>query len=192
MGLVSSFRDNNESLVLGINGDWGSGKSTLINFIVSEIEKLSSENNSEIITLRFNPWMFSGQKEIQNIFLKELFHKLENNKAKFKDASQKIANFLDYLNWLKYVHPGAGEMLKDGKDFLEGINKKKDLSELKKKIDQILIDSKVKLYITIDDIDRLSPSEITDIFQLVKLNGNFANTIFILAYDQKIVTSALN
>ncbi len=40
-------------------------------------------------------------------------------------------------------------------------------------------------------IDRLIPEEITDIFQLVKLNGNFANTIFLLAYDKEVVTGAL-
>lgn len=190
-GLVNSFQDNNESLVLGINGNWGSGKSTLINFIISEIERQTELNNSEIITLRFNPWMFSGQKELQNIFLKEMFLRLESNKAKFKDASQKIADFMGHLRWLKYFHQGTGEAVEDVKTFLEGFNKQKDLTQLKKEIDDLLIQSKVKLYITIDDIDRLTPSEITDIFQLVKLNGNFANTIFILAYDQKVVISAL-
>lgn len=191
-GLVKSFQENNESIVLGINGNWGSGKSTLINFIINEVERISSENGCEIITLRFNPWMFSGQKELQNIFLKEMFLKLESNKEKLKGASQKIADFLSHLNWLKYVHSGAGDAVKDVQEFLEGINKEKDLAQLKKELDEILIKSKVKLYITIDDIDRLTPSEITDIFQLVKLNGNFANTIFILAYDQKVVTSALD
>jgi len=191
-GLVNSFRDNNESIVLGINGTWGSGKSTLINFIINEVERLTKENDEEIITVKFNPWMFSGQKELQNIFLKELFVKLESNKEKLKDASKKIADFLEHLNWLKYIHSGTGEVISDAKKLLEGFNKEKNLSDLKKDIDELLIRSKVKLYITIDDIDRLTPSEITDIFQLVKLNGNFANTIFILAYDQDVVTTALN
>ncbi|MRX66959.1 KAP family P-loop domain-containing protein [Flavobacterium resistens] len=190
-GLVKSFKDNNESIVLGINGNWGSGKSTLINFIISEIERLSDENSSKIIVLRFNPWMFSGQKELQSIFLKELILKLENNKEKLKGISTKIADFLVHLNWLKYVHSGAGEIVADAKTFLEGLGKEKDVSKLKEDIDQILIKADVKLYITIDDIDRLTPSEITDIFQLVKLNGNFANTVFILAYDQGIVADAL-
>ncbi|MFT3794891.1 P-loop NTPase fold protein [Flavobacterium sp.] len=190
-GLVNSFSDNNESIVIGINGNWGSGKSTIINFIINEVERISVENGNEIIVIRFNPWMFTGQKELQNIFLKEMLLKLESNKEKFKGISQKIADFLSHLNWLKYIHQGAGEAVADAKEFLDGISKSKDVEQLKKDIDQILINSKVKLYITIDDIDRLTPSEITDIFQLVKLNGNFANTIFLLAYDQGVVLSAL-
>lgn len=189
-GLVKSFRNSNESIVLGVNGPWGSGKSTLLNFIINEVTKLSKKEN--IIILNFNPWMFSGQKELQNIFLKELYLKFNSNKEKLKVASEKLANFLGHLNWLKYINSGAGEAVKDAKSFLEGLSKEKDLSQLKNEVDQLLIESGVKLYITIDDIDRLTPSEITDIFQLVKLNGNFANTIFLLAYDREVVTGALN
>lgn len=190
-GLVKSFKDNNESIVLGINGTWGSGKSTLLNFIINEVEDISSSINQEIIVLRFNPWMFSGQKELQSVFLRELILKLKNNSEKLKIASKKIAEFLEYLNWVNYVHSGAGEALKSLKNIFKKAGKEKELSELKREIDNILIESKVKLYITIDDIDRLTPSEITDIFQLIKLNGNFANTIFILAYDQNVVQTAL-
>ncbi|NQZ77568.1 MAG: hypothetical protein HRT61_15920 [Ekhidna sp.] len=190
-GLVNSFADNNESIVLGVNGHWGSGKSTLINFITEEVTRLSSEIEKDIIVLNFNPWMFSGQKELQNIFLKELYLKFESQKGKLQKASKKLADFLGHLNWLKYVHSGTGEAVKDAKSFLDGLTKEKDLGQLKKDVDELLIDSKVKLYITIDDIDRLTPSEITDIFQLVKLNGNFANTIFLLAYDREVVTGAL-
>lgn len=191
LGLVSSFANNNESIVLGINGSWGSGKSTLINYIVKEIEKNSKERKSDYIILNFNPWMFSGQKELQNIFLKELYLKFESQKDKLVKGSQKLAEFLNHLNWLKYVHSGAGELAKDAQTFLKGLSKEKDLSQLKKRVDDVLIKSKVKLYITIDDIDRLTPTEITEIFQLVKLNGSFANTVFLLAYDREVVLSAL-
>ncbi|AZA60088.1 KAP family P-loop NTPase fold protein [Chryseobacterium indoltheticum] len=190
-GLVNSFKDNNESIVIGLSGNWGSGKSTLVNFIIADIEKISKEQKQDIIVLRFNPWMFTGQKELQNIFLKELLTKFKTNHAKLKNVSEKVSDLLGYLTWLKYVHNGAGEAVKEVKEFLDGVNKDKDITELKQEIDKLLIASKVKLYITIDDIDRLTPSEITDIFQLVKLNGNFANTIFLLAYDQRVVTQAL-
>ena len=88
-GLVKSFKDNNESIVLGINGTWGSGKSTLLNFIINEVEELSSVNEQKIIVLKFNPWMFSGQKELQTVFLRELIFKLKNNSEKLKNASKK-------------------------------------------------------------------------------------------------------
>ena len=120
-GLVNSFADKNESIVLGVNGHWGSGKSTLINFITEEVTRLSSEIEKDIIVLNFNPWMFSGQKELQNIFLKELYLKFESQKGKLQKASKKLADFLGHLNWLKYVHSGTGEAVKDAKSFLDGL-----------------------------------------------------------------------
>jgi len=191
-GLVNSFGANHESIVIGINGSWGSGKSTLINFIMQEVSELSDAKQKKIIILNFNPWMFSGQSELQNIFLKELLYKFNENQTKLKSASRKLADFLSHMTWLKYVHQGTGEIVKDAQKLLEGISKEKGLQELKSELDQILIESDVKLYITIDDIDRLTPREISDILQLVKLNGNFANTIFILAFDREVVTGALS
>src|SRR5690606_26093230 len=136
-GLVNSFKENNESIVLGINGDWDSGKSTLLNFIINEVEQLSSDINQEIIVLRFNPWMFPGQKELQTVFLRELILKLKNNSEKLKNASKKIAEFLEYLNWVNYVHSGAGEALKSLKNIFKKAGKEKELSELKKVVTSV-------------------------------------------------------
>ncbi|CAL2081672.1 P-loop NTPase fold protein [Tenacibaculum sp. 190524A05c] len=190
-GLVYSFKDSTESTVLGINGTWGIGKSTLLNFIIDNIEKLSGEENQEIVVLRFNPWMFSGQKELQMYFLKELILKLNGKSEKLKAVSEKVAKFLDRLSWVKYLHSGVQEGMNAVSKLLKDGFQEKNLIELKKDIDDILIEKNIKLYITIDDIDRLTPREITDIFQLVKLNGNFSNTIFILSYDLEVVESAL-
>ena len=190
-GLVNTFNNNSESIVIGINGSWGCGKSTLINFIISEVEKISRAGSQKNLVLRFNPWMFSGQKELQAIFFKELFVLLQKNKEEFKEAAEKVAEFLSHLQFIKYFHSGIGEAVQDYKSLLEGLTKEKDLNKLKEEIDNLLIELKIKLYITIDDIDRLTPKEIVDIFQLVKLNGNFANTIFLLAYDREIVSDAL-
>lgn len=191
-GLVKSFKNTNDSIVVGINGDWGSGKSTLINFLMEEIKRLSELEEEKIITLQFNPWMFSGQRELQNVFFKELFLKLEGNKEKLKGASEKVSELLGYFNWLKYLHSGAGEVISDTQEFLDNFKGDKDILDKKKDLDDLLIKSGVRIYITIDDIDRLTPNEITEILQLVKLNANFANTTFILAYDLGIVSNALN
>jgi KAP family P-loop domain len=190
-GLLKSFANNSDSVVIGINGEWGSGKSSLINLIVAQIEAKSQNDVSEALVLRFNPWMFSGQTELQGIFFAELLLLLQGKTEKLKNVSEGLSDFLDHFNWIKYFHQGAAEAIKDSQDFLSKINKKQSLVDLKKKIDGLLISNGVKLYIAIDDIDRLTPVEITNIFQLVKLNGNFSNTIFILAYDREVVASAL-
>ena len=46
--------------------------------------------------------------------------------------------------------------------------------------------------IAIDDLDRLSDTQIAAVFQLVSAVANFKNTVFILSFDYKVVASALD
>lgn len=69
----------------------------------------------------------------------------------------------------------------------------KDLSPqgLKKEIISHLKNRKNKLLIIIDDIDRLSQKEISEIFKLIRVNADFPNTIYLLAFDNKIIEENL-
>lgn len=68
---------------------------------------------------------------------------------------------------------------------------KKSISKLKKEIKNHLSEREKKLVIVIDDIDRLNQSEIRQMFRLVRVNGDFPNTIYLLAFDRKIIEANL-
>nr|NJM04347.1 P-loop domain-containing protein [Desulfobacula sp.] len=63
--------------------------------------------------------------------------------------------------------------------------------KLRKKLKKELIDRQKKLVIVIDDIDRLNKSEIRQIFRLIRVNADFPNTIYLLAFDRKIIEKNL-
>ncbi len=56
-----------DSLVISINGDWGSGKTTLKNFVTESLKA-----NGDPIIVEFNPWMWSGQDKLLEGFFGEL------------------------------------------------------------------------------------------------------------------------
>lgn len=66
-----------------------------------------------------------------------------------------------------------------------------DLQESKNQIIKKLKDEKIKIIVSIDDIDRLSEEEIVAVFQLVKSLADFPNTIYVLAFDYDVVVRAL-
>lgn len=68
---------------------------------------------------------------------------------------------------------------------------KKTINELKNEIQKILIERNKKLIIFIDDIDRLTPKEIKEIFKLIRVNADFPNTIYLLAYDNEIIEKSI-
>jgi len=56
----------------------------------------------------------------------------------------------------------------------------KTLNDLKKDLNDLLQKRKKKLIIVVDDIDRLNHKEIKQMLQLVKINADFPNTIYLL------------
>src|SRR5664279_1020076 len=79
--------DASEGLVIGVLGPWGSGKTSFVNMVRSD---LASDG---YLILDFNPWMFSGANQLVEAFFIELSAQL-----KLKDgALQEIGeNFEEY------------------------------------------------------------------------------------------------
>lgn len=67
-----------------------------------------------------------------------------------------------------------------------------DVQRQKSKIIERLEDSKLRIVISIDDIDRLSEEEIIAVFQVVKALADFPKTIYLLAFDYDVVINALS
>ena len=61
----------------------------------------------------------------------------------------------------------------------------------KKELHKELLTRNKRLLIVIDDIDRLSEEEVTQVFKLIRVNADFPNTIYLLAFDRKIVSKHL-
>jgi hypothetical protein len=192
-------RNDKNCIAFGINGAWGEGKTTVLNFISEDLKK----DYPNIIVIKFNPWRFSEESKLLESFFttvsKDLAKSLSAEEAKqgmsnhkVKEDLKKIGDILaDYgdaiseiplpvTNWL-------GKMVSvTFKKFsaTELENKKNTLSELISKY-------KRKIVIIIDDIDRLSKDEVYSIFRLVKLTGDFNHFIYLLAYDEDMVSAAI-
>ncbi len=182
-GVVESAKKDSDGFVIGLTGKWGSGKSTLLDFIKDEIIRLSNENIIGYEIIDFNPWMFTDSDNIKKSFLKEIAAKLSNSfysKAKRKSISV-LKNF---SGTTKKV---GGEIGKDISELLQKYLENDTSINLKESIDKALLTSNKKLFIFIDDIDRLLPKQIFEILQVMKLSGNFKNTYYIVAFDREAV-----
>ena len=189
-----------ESFVIGLQGKWGYGKTSIINMCLDHIKKISSQSpDTSPIIVRFEPWLFSGQKDLVQQFFKALIDALRNYKRFMCDDISRIIGLL-----IKY-----GQEINDGISIFTGNNLPligslllqkvlKPLYEadntpdkVKFKLNKRLLDINRKIIIIIDDIDRLAKNEIKHIFQLVNKTADFDNTIYLLAYDRDVVCKAL-
>jgi predicted KAP-like P-loop ATPase len=55
------------SLVVGLYGRWGEGKTTVLNFIQQR-----AETHESVICVRFNPWLYQGETQLLFSFFETL------------------------------------------------------------------------------------------------------------------------
>ena len=175
-----ALRKETKSLVVGIYGKWGEGKTTVLNFI-----DLKLKQQNHIVTIFFNPWMFPSESELFIAFYTELAKGLKKSLPTVWEKTGKLLK--------DYIAPAAG--LLDKADLAEKIGKllsSVSLEELRDRIGKFLVQQKKLVVVFIDDIDRLDKVEIHAIFRLIKLSANFENMVYILAFDPEIVEDALS
>lgn len=221
-----------DSLVISLSGEWGSGKSSVINLMK---EYLSEKRNKPTV-LEFNPWVFSGEGNLNSHFFNEIAKELEikNESARDKEIAQKLRlyikildlvpssistdstkNILTILGTLGFsisylTNPNYKNLFFILSLFLivislsksavnklaelyDGISKIKEMSisSLKEELKCDLQLRGRKLLIIIDDVDRLTQSEIKQIFQLIKVNTDFPKTVYLLSFDKKVIEEHL-
>lgn len=186
-----------DGLVIGLFGKWGTGKTSIINMATNEINKLAVYDDNKPMIIRFAPWNYSDRNNLISLFFKSLKNKI--NVQDNKDLKKKVGKALndyseafDALSLIPVVGSGVSAIIKTlAKVQGAHLMKTADLDETKKALENALIEADKKIVIIIDDIDRLTNSQIRDVFQLVKQVADFPNVIYVLAMDREVVRSAL-
>lgn len=194
--------DANDGLVIGLYGKWGTGKTSILNMVINEINDLSRKSDDKPIIINFSPWNYSDKNNLISIFFKELKTKISsnNNDEKKRQLAKNLDKYSSIISLILNASVASGHtwlpILKyPVKSIIQFIKKilteDEDLDTARKKLEYSLIDTGQKIIVFIDDIDRLTNSQIKDIFQLVKQVGNFPNVIYVLSMDRDVVCRAL-
>ena len=189
--------DGKDGLVLGVFGKWGTGKTSILNMVVNEINYLSYNDDESPIIVNFSPWNYTDKDNLISLFFRVLKNRL--NMDKYEETRKKIgkaltdySDALDALALVPIVGSGLATILKEiAKAQGAELSKDVDIDTTKANLETVLGDTNQKIVVIIDDIDRLTNKEIRDIFQLVKQVGNFPNIIYVLSMDREVVCRAL-
>lgn len=170
---LSTLDLSGESLTMGIIAQWGKGKSSFINLLMNEVKK-----HGDII-IRFNPRGSKSAANIQEDFFDAFATELSKYYAGFGFLLGRYTKHLGLLGQYEWTRPLESllMLLLPEKD-VEAINEA--ISTLGKRI-----------YVVIDDLDRLTGEEIIEVLKLVDRNASFNNVVFVMAYDKEYVNNVL-
>ncbi|WP_282112340.1 KAP family P-loop NTPase fold protein [Maribacter stanieri] len=198
----SGFTD--EPMVFGLFGKWGEGKSSFLNLVFNKLEINTDDNAKKIIKYRFNPWRYSTEDKSLIEFFKGLIKVIQND-YKLEDENKLVLLLKKYTSSILSgtsleietgINIGFKSTIKTTytpKKTLDYLKKSEenDIEEQKKEIDKLLSTYNFRIVIFVDDVDRLTKTEIYNLFRLIKLTASFKNITYILSFDKDMVAKAI-
>jgi len=182
------------TLTIAITGAWGSGKSSVMNLLKEELQK-----DKKNIVIEFEP-LLEGKfavPEIMELFYLKLYAALETKGDKCKSIIKKLLLSLGAiaLTGTKLGVPETVEInLGEKYEALLKIWKDNDIqsfSQQTKELNEYLNIPKLKIFVFIDEIDRLPATHIISFLMFARILETFENLICIVGIDYGQVIETL-
>ena len=181
-------------LTIGLNGEWGSGKTTMIKIIQQNIAEISGDSDYENTTcINFNAWAAEKTDIVTSLFQK--ISRFLDTKQFDRSWMRKIKKpRIEKFNnpWMTLCADIALRELMMGMTYedVKGHFKKPPLSieDISKQIEDLL--GGKRLVIFIDDLDRCNASNILELLETIKNVLGAKNLIFCITVDMKQIERA--
>lgn len=91
-------------VVLGVFGDWGGGKSSIMRMLEQD---LNSQAHEKVACLYFNGWMFEGYEDAKSALLSSILIQLGEHKRFGGKVKDKVVGLLKRVKWMEAAKFGV-------------------------------------------------------------------------------------
>lgn len=187
-------------LVVSIEGAWGSGKTSLLAMLEELLNAEPSEQSAVVV--HFNPWLIGDRDALLRQFLASIAKavKLTDHAKEGKRVAKELKTYSKAFEVLKLI-PGAEPWASIVKSVVESVGnaseavsdyKTPDIEARKAALEHALRKFPRRIVVLLDDLDRLYPAEAYEMVRIVKAVGDLPNVGYVLAWDEKYVSAALD
>jgi hypothetical protein len=162
---------SNTGLVYGIDGPWGTGKTSFINLACNYWRTHAA---NEVILFRFEPLRYASDPDLAEKFIRDLAAEIQHQvfAPEFQPAASRYSRMLkgkadfSFLGFKLAVEPAA-----------------ETIDELLSAIDDVLTRIRRRVVVVVDDLDRLDTKAVNNVLFTVRRTFNLTQAAYILCYD---------
>ncbi|MCX4247392.1 KAP family P-loop NTPase fold protein [Paraliomyxa miuraensis] len=188
-------------MTIGIQGDWGSGKTSLMNFVRTRL------GNERALNIWFNTWQYSqfgNEAQLASSMLINLMQKIKSEGKPSKQVWHNVSRFIRSVVQASALEKGGLSLT--GKSLLDAVEGRGDLDDaglferMKEDFAEVIKDvlgqgkgeqKRDRVVIYIDDLDRLAPSKAVELLEAAKNLIDVEGCVFVLAIDYDVVIRGL-
>lgn len=118
-------QSDHNPLTIGVHGDWGAGKSSVLMMIEEAFE-----TDDDALCLFFNGWAFEGLEDTKAVLIETIVEALINEKKLSGQVLDNAKKLLERVNWMKVARKAGGlaftvatgiPTVDQAKDIMEGL-----------------------------------------------------------------------
>lgn len=171
---ILASKNYKEGFSIGVVGEWGSGKSTIIDLTKKEKEF----RNDFIIIDDFDPWAIKSQDALILAMYNTIIENLGENVSYLKRKKVQKA-LINITTNIPYIGKGIGNY------FENRIDDYSEYKEIKSDLEEKLEKSDKRLIFIIDNLDRMNSENVLFLLTLIGTLFKLPNVSYITAYDRK-------
>ena len=207
------MRDRLDPVAVGVFGDWGSGKSTVLEIIGSDLasdgkdeHRRDSETANKIVVVQTRPWEYEPKVDPKATLIDEVLSAVkavaEERESGLGKMTKKFEALAARIKWSKAITMVADSALtlslpkvsdiaevfgpKDGPEdpTLRGF--REEFGALMSELPEI-----ERVVVLVDDLDRCLPGTVVAALEAMKLFLSVQKMAFVIAADRRLVTLAI-
>ena len=102
--VIKLIRDRpDQPISVGVHGDWGAGKSSVLEMIEAEFE-----NDERVLCLKFNGWRFQGFEDAKIALIEGIVSGLVEKRPAVTQAGEAVKDIYRRIDWLKVAKKAGG------------------------------------------------------------------------------------
>ncbi|MHA7146533.1 KAP family P-loop NTPase fold protein [Arthrobacter sp. TmT3-37] len=204
------FDDALDPVAVGLSGAWGSGKTSVLELVKSEIEERSTTSDGKVLVISTQPWSYDpavGPKEslIAEV-LAGLNEEFDTEDPIGKAGLEAFKKLVKKVNWSKAVKmatrtaitmqlPKVDDVFDLVSDDPEVLGAEKGMAAFRKDFEDLLADPALehlsRVVVLVDDLDRCLPDTVVDTLEAIRLFLSAKGMSFVIAADEDRVAEAI-
>lgn len=199
----------NKGFVFGLEGNWGSGKSSLLALVLKRLRGMEA---AKVASVEFRPWLIGDRDQLLAALFEDLAKAIAGLEYASGDATgethiaaksvaEQVKSFARHLGPVGKLAgvaglfvPGAsmaGEVLEKLAAAAAEQANGPTLVAQKERLSEALLKLDCRIVVAIDDVDRLEPREVAELLRLVRSVADFPNVSYLLCYDARALVRAI-